>query len=131
MAPVPTSTLIYGAPTSDDLFLCSPRFENELLVLFGMLVGAGKLKRRFLIESVHPNRFPDCKARRYVPGQKGDIDAWIEFEVRSYDYFLHGHTTRGEPCDYIVYWEANWPSDMPRPRPQILPLRECIRAGGR
>jgi hypothetical protein len=131
MAPVPASALIYGAPTGYELFPYSPQFEHDVLVLFGMLVGAGKLKPRFLIEGMHPNRFPDGKAKRYVPGRKGYIDVWIEFEVRSYDYYLQEHTTRGERCDYSVCWEDNWPSDMPRPRPQILPLRACISGGRR
>jgi predicted RNA binding protein YcfA (HicA-like mRNA interferase family) len=125
-APIPASAIIYGAPIPYDLFRFAPQFENDVLVLFGTLLGSGKLKPRFLIESVNPNRFPDCKALRYVPGRKGYVDTWIEFEVRSYDFFHHGHTTREEGCDYIVCWEDNWPSDRPRPKPQIPALSEYI-----
>jgi hypothetical protein len=127
---VPASALLYGLPTGYEHFPHAPRFEVEVVALFMHLGGAGRLRPRFIVESISPSRFPDCKAKQFVPGRKAYIDVWIEFEVRSADYLLHGHMSREERCDYIVCWEDNWPAEVSKPRLQILALKAFVGPGG-
>lgn len=126
---VPASAVLYGLPTGYAPFPHAPRSEVEVVALFMHLGGAGKLRPRFVVESIHPRRFPDCKAKQFVPGRKGWIDVWIAFEVRSSEYLRQGHASRGERCDYLVCWEDDWPVAVPKPRPRILALRPRLSPG--
>ncbi len=120
-------TVTYGAPIPYPLFPFAPQSENDVLVLFGILLGAGHLRHKFIIESVRPGRFPDCKAKEWSRARRGYVDVWIEFEVQSADYYAHGHLDREHPCDYLVCWENNWPKNRPRPAATILALQEVVQ----
>jgi hypothetical protein len=122
----PGEVAAYGRPIAYELFPCAPQFEDDVLVLCGMLVAGHELKHKFLIESVRPTRFPDCKAREYVRSLWGYVDVWIEFEHRSAEYLRHGHESHTHRCDYIVCWEAHWPNDVPRPTPPIIVLQDVV-----
>jgi hypothetical protein len=131
--PVPSASpmklaeaLIVGRPTGYEFFPFAPQWENDVLALFHILVGAGKLPHKFIIESVRPGRFPDCKAKEYVRSRGGYIDVRIEFELRSADFLKHGHENSANRCDYIICWQDNWPKDGPRPAAQILPLQDVL-----
>jgi hypothetical protein len=91
-----------------------------VLALFHILIGAGKPRHKFIVESVRPGRFPDCKAKEYVRSLHAYIDVWIEFDLHSTDFLKHGHGNSVNRCDYIVCWHDNWPPDQPRPAAQTV-----------
>jgi hypothetical protein len=125
----PASAVRYGLPTGYAPFPYAPRCEVEVVALFMQLAAAGKLRPRFLVESIDPQRFPGCKAKQLTPGGEGCVDVWIAFGVRSSAYRRHGQAGREEPCDYLVCWEDDWPVAVPKPPPQILALRPLVGPG--
>lgn len=82
-------------------FLYTPSYENEVLILFGLLMP--HLDNKFLIEECS-GKFPDCFA------QKDGKYIGIEFEVNSNDFVRHGHPQDPNlsKCKLIVCWENNW-----------------------
>src|SRR5919204_2863232 len=125
-SPVTRSGFVYGPPTGYPLFPYAPTHEKGVEMLFGILIGARELK--FIPESTNPSGFPDCKAKRFVPG-RGYVDADIEFKTRSRDYLQCGYIHESRQCDHLVCWEDNWPQDQPRPHNlQVIALKSVLKS---
>jgi hypothetical protein len=85
-------------------FEFAPRSEQEVVVLFGLLLP--RLKRRFLINEVK-EQFPDCHAYE-INGSGERKLVKIEFELRASNFAAHKHPE--DRCDLIVCWEDDWPN---------------------
>lgn len=83
-------------------FVYAPTYENDVIGLFSAV--AEELGFEILCNRTV---FPDCEARRKIPGRRGRFKkCLIEFEFSSLDYKTHGHSISG--CDLIVCWIHNW-----------------------
>ena len=89
-----------GEPERFRGLLYIPDYENEVIVLFGMLLQY--LDEDFIVDTFTGD-FPDCTAIRN--GKR----IGIEFETRSSHFFDHKHDRdpRLARCDMIVSWENN------------------------
>jgi hypothetical protein len=126
-APMPlkeVATVTYGQPIPYALLPFAPPSENDVLALFCLRVGEGRLRHQCIFESRRSGRFPDAKAKEWNRARRGYVAGWIEFELRSLDSVTHGHLDRDHPCDEIVCWQNNWPQTRPRPTATILALQE-------
>jgi hypothetical protein len=85
-------------------FEFAPRSEQEVVVLFGLLLP--RLKKRFLINEVR-EQFPDCQAWEINGSSERKLIS-IEFELRASNFAAHKHDERR--CDLIVCWEDDWPN---------------------
>ena len=94
--------------------------QNELGVVF--LFAHLAKRRRLRIDAIQSG-FPDCIAYQKVGGNEKKVR--IEFEYRSRNFKLHGHSARR--CDLLVCWEDNWP-DPPKGL-EILELRKEFGLG--
>ena len=92
----------------------SPINEQEVVVLFGLVAK----DLGFLIERIRTN-FPDCIARRYNGKEYKKVK--IEFEFKSSNFILHGHSKTG--CDVIVCWE----DDLINFSLPIIELKDIIK----
>lgn len=118
---VPMANRHYGPVLGFRNFLHAPGCESGLILLFGAL----SHELGFVIERVG-TEFPDCEAKRSVPGHAGALElVRIEFEHRSRSFHLHGHDPKG--CDLIVCWEHDWP-DCPLPVLELKSEVERLRA---
>jgi hypothetical protein len=91
-----------------------PQQELEVIFLFAehfKSLGFTKIKK---IQS----KFPDCIALRKT--DSGINEVRIEFELRSINFYAHGHDP--EKCDCIVCWEDNW-IDKPQ-KLEVIELRK-------
>lgn len=81
--------------------LYTPSYENEVVLLFGMLMPY--LDSQFVIDE-YSGSFPDCRARR------DGNEIGIEFEVNSKDFVTHKHPDDPNlsKCDLIICWENYW-----------------------
>jgi len=107
-------------------FLYTPSYENEVVVLFGMLLQ--DLDNRYVIDQ-YWGSFPDCLARR--DGEQ----IGIEFEVNSTDFTKHKHDQKPNlhRCKLIVCWENGWKTNKKQFRGheiEILELKEAIKQKG-
>ncbi len=105
---------LYGEALDLAHFRHAPTHEQGVVLLFGMLAE----RLGFIIERAGPG-FPDCDAKRRVPGS-GWQGVRIEFEMESVNFRVHGHDAGA--CDLIVCWEHNW-RDCPL---EVLELKSCI-----
>lgn len=81
----------------------APVNEQGVVFLFGMICR----EIGYVVEIVRSG-FPDCEAKREMPGQKGKWQrVRIEFEFLSRSFRSHGHDP--DFCDLIICWENNWP----------------------
>jgi hypothetical protein len=78
--------------------LYEPTYENEVILLFGLLIPY--LKDDFVIDQ-YSGSFPDCIARR-----NGE-EIGIEFEVLASDFYDHGHDEHPDlaKCKLLVCWK--------------------------
>ena len=105
---------IYGDTLDLPHFRHAPLNEQGVVLLFGMLAE----RLGFIIERAGPG-FPDCDAKRRVPGS-GWQGVRIEFEMESRNFVVHGHDAGA--CDLIVCWEHTW-RDCPL---EVLELKTAI-----
>lgn len=82
-------------------FKYAPSYENEVILLFGMLMP--HLKSKFVIDE-YSGSFPDCFALR------DGKEIGIEFELNSNNFRQHLQDPRLSKCKLIVCWENNWKS---------------------
>lgn len=84
-------------------FVYAPTSEPDVTCLFGAVAEDLGFE---IISTRAP--FPDCEARRKVPGSRRETfkKCLIEFEFSSLDYKKHKHPING--CDLIVCWIHNW-----------------------
>jgi hypothetical protein len=95
----------------------APVNEQGVVFLFGMICR----ELGYVVEIIRSG-FPDCEAKRQIPGQKGKWQrVRIEFEFESRTFRSHGHDP--DQCDVIVCWEHNWP-DCPI---EVLELRSSMK----
>jgi hypothetical protein len=90
---------IVGEPINFEGLIYGPLNENGVIFLFSKIHD----KLGMNIEAIQAS-FPDAKGRRKTA--KGWEDIWIEFELRSKQFKVHGHDPKG--CDIIVCWEHDW-----------------------
>lgn len=85
-------------------FLYAPYYENEVVLLFGLLMP--KLESKYVINEFSGS-FPDCIALR------DGIEIGIEFEVNSQHFLVHRHDQDPnlKKCQLIVCWENAWNSN--------------------
>lgn len=78
----------------------APTNEQGVVFLFG------KVAHEFgmYVELIRTG-YPDCIAKRFIGKDKWE-DVKIEFEFKSYDFFIHKHNP--EDADMIVCWEHDW-----------------------
>ena len=113
----PVSPHQHGRVLGFRSFAYAPTYEQEVVGIFNAI--ADELGFEILCNR---NEFPDCQARRRVPGARERYkDCLIEFELRSGDFRTHGHPADG--CQLIVCWEHNWP-DCPV---EVLELSKAIK----
>lgn len=110
---------LYGETLELSHFRHAPTNEQGVVLLFGMLAK----ELGFIIERAGPG-FPDCDAKRRVPGS-GWQGVRIEFEMESRNFVVHGHDAGA--CDLIVCWEHTW-RDCPL---EVLELKSVIAGLGR
>lgn len=91
----------------------APSYEQELVMLFGMLLPY--LESIAKVEE-SSGQFPDCVA----VGADGK-PIRIEFELTASSFLQHGHDP--SECDLIVCWLNDWPQS---PVP-VLELKEVVR----
>jgi hypothetical protein len=95
----------------------APVNEQGVVFLFGMICR----ELGYVVEIVRSG-FPDCEAKRQIPGPKGKWQrVRIEFEFESRSFRSHGHDP--DQCDVIVCWEHNWP-ECPI---EVLELRSSMK----
>jgi hypothetical protein len=86
-------------PASFQGLLWEPGSEQEVVFLFGMLLG--HLPWPIAIDEIR-TAFPDCLARRTDTGQ----NLRIKFELYGSAFSQHGHDVAG--CDVVVCWHDDW-----------------------
>src|SRR5207249_11449991 len=94
------SSLYVSAESSPRGFLYEPEYEEEVVMLFGLIIP--RLNDSYLIESCS-GAFPDCFALRN--GQR----IGIEFELLSGNFFAQRHERdpRLKDCSMLVCWKNN------------------------
>ena len=103
----------YRAPNTQAGLRWAPSYEQELVMLFGMLLPY--LESIAKVEE-SSGQFPDCVA----VGAEGK-PIRIEFELTASSFLQHGHDP--DECDLIVCWLNDWP-ESPVP---VLELKEVVR----
>lgn len=83
-------------------FRFEPTYEQEVIILFGLLIPS--LKDKFIID-MYPDTFPDCFATRN--GQ----EIGIEFEVKARNFYEQKHNTHAnlKKCNLLICWENDVP----------------------
>jgi len=111
------STNVYGDFINFRGLQHAPVNEQGVVFLFGMICR----ELGYVVESVRSG-FPDCEAKRQIPGPKGKWQrVRIEFEFESRTFRSHGHDP--DQCDVIVCWEHNWPDCSI----EVLELRSSMK----
>jgi hypothetical protein len=110
----PLGVRLIGEPLGFGPLATAPVNEMGVLALFVLVAE----RLGYSIQLLNP-RFPDCEARRRVPGNRWEAVS-IELEWRSSNFLDHRHDrTR---CQVIVCWEADWrPNDI-----EVLELRSVV-----
>jgi hypothetical protein len=98
-------------------FAYGPTCEHDVVQMFGAVA------QELGFEIVgNRSAFPDCEARRRVPGARESfVSCLVEYEYASSDFRRHGHPSAG--CDLVVCWAhdwAGWPVE-------VLELQSVIR----
>ena len=84
-------------------FIYAPTGEPDVVSLFGAVAEELGFE---IVGNRSP--FPDCEARRKVPGRREHfVRCMIEYEYSSSDYRRHRHPATG--CDLVVCWKHDWP----------------------
>jgi DNA-directed RNA polymerase delta subunit len=110
---------IVGDPINFEGLIYGPLNENGVIFLFSKIHD----KLGINIEAIQPS-FPDAKGRRKA--RKGWEDIWIEFELKSSHFKIHGHDLN--QCDVIVCWEHDW-QNCPIEVIELKTKIEELRAG--
>lgn len=98
----------------------APSYENEVVLLFGMLLS--HLNEKFVIDE-YPGSFPDCIAKW------NGKDVGIEFEVNLSDFFAHHHDLDPDisKCNLIICWKNDRGVDKLEIGNQKIEVRELSR----
>jgi hypothetical protein len=92
----------YGEPIDFLGLRHAPINEQGVVYLFGVL----SKSLGFTVEAIRSD-FPDCEAKREIPGKKGRWEkVSIEFEYMSSNFLQHNHDQ--SQCDIIVCWIHDW-----------------------
>ena len=93
-----------------------PYYENEIIFLFGKFHKELGFPE---IEEIHPNKYPDVRARDVNGNEKT-----IEIEVYASEFIDHGHDP--EKCDFIVCWRNDLEKEELKKLPKVISIEEFI-----
>jgi len=106
----------YGEPIDFRGLRHAPINEQGVVYLFGVV----SRELGFVVEAVR-SEYPDCEAKRQVPGQPGIWEsARIEFEFKSSRFRTHVDAI--DDCDVIVCWDHDWP-ECPM---EVISLKDVV-----